>query len=75
MKRIAVRSSEIAILGYDEKKKILEVAFKTGNVYTYEAVPQEVFEAFLKADSYGQYFEQYIRDHYACRKTTDQKRI
>lgn len=35
--------------------------------YIYSGVPQPVYDGLLKATSRGQYFNQTIKGHYACR--------
>ena len=62
--RMAVRSKDIAIIGYDSEEKMLEVAFKTGRIYHYGGVSQDVFKAFMSADSFGTFFQEHIRDKY-----------
>lgn len=59
MERIPVISSIISSVGYYPDKQILEVEFKTGQVYQYFDVPAEKFENLLKAPSKGTY----MRDH------------
>ncbi len=61
MERVAVRSTEIAIVGYEASSKTLEVAFRNGSVYHYEQVPPEMFQQFIKADSIGLYFADKIK--------------
>lgn len=68
MERTAVRSKDIAIVGYDASMQVLEVAFKTGGVYHYQNVPESVHQAFLKAPSQGIYFRDQIREKYPSQK-------
>lgn len=69
MERIAVRSKDIAIIGYDKEKKLLEVVFRQGGVYTYREVPESLHRDFLKAESYGTFFDQRIKDKFQYQKT------
>ena len=39
MERIAVESSNLASIGYDEASMVLEVEFKHGGIYQYFDVP------------------------------------
>ena len=64
MERTAVRSRDLAIIGYDQDSKMLEVAFKNGGVYHYREVPEGVFQSLLKSPSHGLYFNQFIKDKY-----------
>ena len=41
MKRQSVESSNLASVGYDEEKQILEVQFKHGGVYQYFEVTRK----------------------------------
>ena len=58
MKRVALQSSSLRSLGYDPEQQILEVEFSSGALYRYEAVPPEVVQALLEADSLGRHFNQ-----------------
>ena len=64
MNRIPVQSTEIAVIGYDESKALLEVVFRRGGVYRYRGVPQEIHHQLLEAPSVGTYFAQNIKDAY-----------
>ena len=70
MERTAVKSRDIAIVGYDEKKKLLEIAFRGGGVYHYLRVPAEVHRNLLSASSQGTYFNQEIKDRYPYTKVS-----
>ena len=51
-----VISSNIGGIGYDAENKLLKVAFKTktgSNVYLYEGVEQDVYDALFTSDSIG----------------------
>ncbi|HAN53924.1 MAG TPA: KTSC domain-containing protein [Pseudomonas sp.] len=65
MKRVALQSSSLRSLGYDPEQQILEVQFSSGALYRYEAVPPEVVQALLEADSLGRHFNQVFKpQHY-----------
>ena len=68
MERVPVQSTDLAIVGYEPKTGTLEVTFRRGGVYRYKNVPQEIYEAFMKAESLGTYFNQTIKDQFACVK-------
>ncbi|MCM8776307.1 MAG: KTSC domain-containing protein [Candidatus Omnitrophica bacterium] len=63
-----VLSREIEWIGYESKKRMLQVEFIVGGVYQYHGVPENVYEDFLKADSYCGFFETYIKGKYPYRK-------
>lgn len=64
MQRSAVESSNIKSRGYDMLTQTLEVEFKGGQVYRYEGVPVEVWNAWMVAGSAGSHFAQHIRPNY-----------
>ena len=68
MERIAVKSRDIAIVGYDPPTRALEIAFRNGGVYRYADVPAEVHQSLMAAASHGTYFNQNIKDRYAAEK-------
>jgi hypothetical protein len=68
MKKQYVSSSTAEALGYDEKKKILRVWFRTGKIYDYANVPKTKFETLLGAPSIGEYFNKSIRGSYPYKK-------
>lgn len=71
MQRIPVESSDIVSIGYDPKSRVLEIEFKEDRVYQYFDVEPRVYELFLKADSYGEYFYAHINKHYRYERVHD----
>lgn len=65
MERLAVRSRDIAIVGYDPAKKLLEITFVNGGVYQYAGVPEEIHKGLMSASSHGTYFNKNIKDTYS----------
>lgn len=63
MKRTQVISSDIASIGYDPGKQVMEVEFIKSGVYSYYNVPATTFAAFMAADSKGRFFNQNVRDN------------
>lgn len=63
MDRISVESSCVAAIGYDPSQSLLEVEFTSGEVYQYPDVPEDVYQAFISADSIGAYFRQHISQY------------
>lgn len=68
MQRIPVESSDIVAIGYDEKTRTLEIEFKESRVYQYYDVEPPIYERFMKADSYGQYFYAFVNGHYRYKR-------
>lgn len=73
MQRIPVESSHIVSIGYDPKTRVLEIEFKENRVYQYFDVEPRVYELFLKADSYGEYFYAHINKHYRYDRVNEEK--
>ena len=61
IKRIPVISSNIASVGYDAVKMILEIEFHHGAVYQYLDVPEKVYEELMSSPSQGAYFMNEIK--------------
>lgn len=68
MERKAVRSTNIASVGYDAGTKTLEIEFKSGGVYQYAGVPEKRYDALMKSPAIGSYFHREIKPWYVCRK-------
>ena len=64
MKRTLIESSVLASAGYDSETAVLELEFRSGEVYRYFAVPPSVHAGLLAAPSAGRFFTQRIRDRY-----------
>ncbi|HSK73899.1 MAG TPA: KTSC domain-containing protein [Pyrinomonadaceae bacterium] len=74
MKRKDVDSSMLVSIGYDEKKKILEVEFTSGGIYEYYDVDKKTYDELMNADSHGSYFYHNIRDDYDFSQIGKRKR-
>ncbi|MBW8330426.1 MAG: KTSC domain-containing protein [Prolixibacteraceae bacterium] len=61
IKRTPVASSNIASVGYDAEKQILEIEMQHGAIYQYLDVPKEVYNGLLNAGSIGSYFMNEIK--------------
>jgi hypothetical protein len=62
MRRISVRSTTIAAIGYLPATRELEIKFRaTGDVYRYFDVPNEEYVAFMAAESKGTYLNQVFK--------------
>ncbi len=67
IQRIPLESSLLASAAYSSDAT-LDLEFRTGSIYRYFAVPPEIFEALLAAQSKGAYFNQFIRDHFSFQR-------
>ena len=65
---LAVESSNILEVGFDEDTETLYITFKSGITYSYENVPYFTFEEMQGAESVGSYFHKNIRGVYAFTK-------
>lgn len=68
IKRILVESSNIASVGYDAEKKLLEIEFHHGAVYQYFDVPEKLYEDLMSSPSQGAYFMNEIKDKFKYQK-------
>jgi hypothetical protein len=64
MNRDSVNSSHIKSIGYDVKRKVLEIQFKNGATYEYQDVPVWVRADMISSDSIGKYFHENIKGKY-----------
>lgn len=64
--RFAVVSSAIASIGYCSSSETLEVEFCSGAVYRFMSVPNEIFQGLVKAESKGSFFNEHVRNLFAC---------
>lgn len=56
MEWIDVESSNIKSVLYDGEKQELLVQFKSGKIWSYAEVPQQVYDDFMAAGSKGKFF-------------------
>jgi hypothetical protein len=68
MYRQAVDSSAVRSVGYDRRRRVLEVEVDGGTVYQYLDVPAREYFALIGADSVGRYYNQQIKANYDFRK-------
>jgi hypothetical protein len=64
VRRQGIASSSLASVGYDGRHAVLEVEFRSGAVYRYFAVPNQVFQELLAATSKGAFLNRRIRDRF-----------
>jgi hypothetical protein len=63
MDRHYVDSSMATSVGYDPTTLILEIEFRSGEVWQYHGVPENVYVEMI-SDSIGQYFQAHIKGQY-----------
>jgi hypothetical protein len=59
-----LNSSNLSSADYDPWSGTLTIAFHGGRVYEYHHVPNAEYSGLVNASSHGQYFHEYIKDHY-----------
>jgi hypothetical protein len=59
-----VQSDMLRLVGYDAKRRILEVIFNSGDRYRYKGVPSAKYEEMMRAESIGQYMHKNIIGRY-----------
>ena len=64
MRLTPVDSEMLIAAGYDQKSRILQVVFRTGETYSYKEVPFSEFDGLMSADSKGTYMHRRIIGHY-----------
>lgn len=64
MQRSPVSSSNIAEIGYDEARRVLEILFQNGTTYQYFDVPKQEYDSLIRASSYGQFLNANIKGRY-----------
>jgi hypothetical protein len=67
-KIITPGSSGIVSIGYDEKRKILEITFIPSGTYHYMNVQHSMYKALLKAESKGSFVNKYIKGRYKYKR-------
>lgn len=60
----ALNSSAIRFADYDPETQTLRLSFTGGGSYTFEGVPQDVYDALLASPSPGRYYAQSIKGQY-----------
>ena len=65
--RVAIESTTLASVAYDETRKLLRLEFCSQAAYVYFGVPAAVHQALLSAPSKGRYFNRTIRGRFPYR--------
>jgi lysyl-tRNA synthetase class 2 len=69
------RSTSIHRVDYNDAEKLLDIEFRSGNVYRYQDVPPrlwKVFQLYIECEgSPGSFFNEYIKGQYASEKIKD----
>lgn len=73
MKRTHVQSSSVRSIGYDARRALLEVEFRSGAVYQYEQVPEAVFRLLRTAPSVGTFVNRVVKPRFDARRIVPQR--
>lgn len=68
MKRVAVDSTSVASVGYDEGDHVLEIEFRGGGVYRYRHVPAAVHRLLLQAPSIGEFVNRIVKPKFEAER-------
>lgn len=72
--RAAVESSNLVSVGYNKARQVLAVEFKSGDIFHYTGVDEELATKFLEADSLGAFYSRNIKGKISAMKMTGQCR-
>ena len=64
MQRHPVHSSVLQSVGYDARRKILELEFREGGTWDYFNLSPRTYQRFMDADSLGNFFVKKIKGKY-----------
>ena len=62
-KLIPVKSSNITAIGYKGETETLVILFHSGTTYTYQPIPDHMYQELMAAESIGKYFHQEIKSN------------
>jgi KTSC domain len=62
MQPVPLESTLLASVSYDGQRHLLDVVFRSGELYRYFNVPSACYQGLLGADSKGNYFNLNIRN-------------
>ena len=66
------KSSTIHRIDYNEQEKMMEIEFRTGNVYRYYNVPPrmwKIFQLYIECEgSAGSFFNEYLKNQFTSEK-------
>lgn len=65
-----VESSNLSALGYDERKQIAAVRFKSGEIFHYAGIDRVMMQDWLDALSKGQFYSLHVRGKFQGQKMT-----
>ncbi len=61
-------SSTVDSVDYDPHQQRMRVLFKSGELYEYDKVPPDMYNAMLGAESVGKFLHKYVKGKHQFRK-------
>lgn len=58
---VPVVSSDIAAMGFDPVMNEMQIQFRTGRIYSYANIPQDLYNSLVTAPSIGSFFATFIK--------------
>ena len=68
MIRKNISSSDISSIGFEPQSQTLEIEFKSGGIFQYFEVSENIYNTLVNSISIGKYFNQYIKGQYNYKK-------
>lgn len=68
MNMVPVDSSNLSAVGYDPVSQILRIRFRSGWIYDYYDVPENVYSGLMNAPSKGKYHNACIKNLFQYRR-------
>ena len=68
MDREPVKSTSVASIGYDDLSRTLEIEFRSGSVYRYYDVPEQIYTDLIAASSLGRFINYKIKPRFAYKE-------
>ena len=62
-------------VAFDEDAQTLCVSFKQTGKYLYYDVPAAIFDTMCKAKSVGQFFNEFVKGKFRCRRDPERRRF
>ena len=72
MHRDPVSSSNLLSVGYDPRRKLLQIEFQNGNVYEFNGIEEDVWKGMRDSESKGQFFQRNIRPVFTGRLVVEE---
>ena len=56
----------MSAVGYEPNTRRMKITFAQGHTYDFCGVPQHVYDGLMRSFSKGTYYNDHIKDRYAC---------